>query len=280
MRHYDLDLQPKDEMPCLGNRFETDQITLDLNTADPFSVNFACPGQVFSLQLGPRHYSIALNSDRLQKRQLTAGSITFSPKNTTVKSQTGKINSEFLAFSIKDALFVEAMDAANCSETQIRPIYDFHHPDNAALGSLLRRFILQPAGRSQLYAETLCTLLLHNLMVGLYNQYEDIPSQLSSPSIKLVCDYIEENLAQNISLKELACLANMDQYRFSRSFKAKMGVSPYAYVLERRIASARKLIENSQLSLAEIAYDTGFSSQSHMTTTFKKRLGITPGVLR
>lgn len=280
MRHYDLELQPKRDMPCLGSRFETDQITVDLNTADPFSVNFTCPGQVFSLQLGPRHYSIALNSDRLQKRQLTAGSITFSPKCTTVKSKTGNINSEFLAFSIKDALFTEAMNVGNCSETQIRPVYDFQHPDNAELGNLLRRFILQPAGRSQLYAETLCTLLLHNLMLGLQDKYEAVQSQISSPGIKLVCDYIEENLAQNLSLQELATLANMDQYRFSRAFKAKMGISPYAYVLERRITFARRLIENSHLSLAEIAYDTGFSSQAHMTTTFKKRLGITPGGLR
>ena len=123
-------------------------------------------------------------------------------------------------------------------------------------------------------------LLLHNLMIGLQGKREDVSSQLSSQGFKLVCDYIEENLAENISLQELATLANMDQYRFSRAFKTKMGVSPYAYVLERRIASARRLIENSQLSLAEIAYDTGFSSQAHMTTTFKKRIGITPGELR
>lgn len=131
-----------------------------------------------------------------------------------------------------------------------------------------------------MYAETLCTLLLHNLMIGLQGKREDARSQLCSQSFKLICGYIEENLAKNISLQELATLANMDQYRFSRAFKTQMGVSPYAYVLERRIASARRLIENSQLSLAEIAYDTGFSSQAHMTTTFKKRIGITPGGLR
>lgn len=95
-------------------------------------------------------------------------------------------------------------------------------------------------------------------------------------TFQLVCDYIEENLAQNLSLTELSQLANMSQYRFARAFKAKMGVSPYAYVLERRIAAARTLITSSDLSLAEIAYDTGFSSQAHMTTTFKKRLGVTP----
>lgn len=144
----------------------------------------------------------------------------------------------------------------------------------------MRRFILQPEGRSRLYAETLCTLLLHNLMLGLQSRHEELPSQLSPQKFQLVCDYIEDNLAQNISLVELANLANMSQYRFARAFKAKMGLSPYAYVLERRIAAARSLIKESELSLAEIAYDTGFSSQAHMTTTFKKRLGVTPGILR
>lgn len=97
---------------------------------------------MLALQLGPRHYSIGLNSDRLQTRQLTTGSITFSPKSATVKAKTGNINCEFLAFSIKDTFFAEMMNAANCSENQIRPVYDFRHPDNAELGNLLRRFIL------------------------------------------------------------------------------------------------------------------------------------------
>lgn len=280
MRHYDLDSQPQRDLPCLGTRFQNEQITIDLNSADPFSVNFTCPGQVFSLQLAPRHYSIGINTDRLQDRELAAGSITFSPKSTTVKSQTGDLNSEFLAFSIGDALFADAMDASNCPKSQIRPFYDFRHPDHVEIGNLLRRFILQPESRSQLYAETLCTLLLHNLMLGLQSRHEELPSQLSPQKFQLVCDYIEDNLAQNISLVKLANLANMSQYRFARAFKAKMGLSPYAYVLERRIAAARSLIKESELSLAEIAYDTGFSSQAHMTTTFKKRLGVTPGILR
>ena len=276
MRHHDLKAQPKLGMPCLGHRFETDQIVLDLNTADPFSVNFVDPGQVFSLQLGPRQYSIGIGSDRLQPRKLTAGAITFTPKGATTKVETGDVNSEFLAFSIGDAFFAEAMDSANCSETAVRPLYSFQHPDHADIGNLLCRFILQPAGRSQLYAETLCTLLLHNLMVGFQTAKDKVTSRLSQRTVQLVCEYVEENLAQNISLQELAGLAHMSKYHFARAFRSTVGRSPYAYVLERRVLFARQLIETSDLSLADISYSAGFGSQSHMSATFKKHFGVTP----
>ena len=59
-----------------------------------------------------------------------------------------------------------------------------------------------------------------------------------------------------------------------------MGSSPHQYVLDRRIARAREQLELGGDSLANIAYAFGFSSQAHMTSIFKKRIGVTPGRYR
>ncbi len=92
--------------------------------------------------------------------------------------------------------------------------------------------------------------------------------------------FVDERTNAAVNLQELADIAGMPLPRFSRSLKAKTGMPPYQYVLNRRLARARSLIETSRLSLAEIAYQCGFSSQSHMTDVFASKVGTTPGVIR
>ncbi|WP_299612470.1 helix-turn-helix domain-containing protein [uncultured Tateyamaria sp.] len=92
--------------------------------------------------------------------------------------------------------------------------------------------------------------------------------------------YIADNLEAGVSTKDLASLENLSVYHFSRLFKRSMGVTPYAYVINVRIARARKLLLETVLPISDIAYAVGFSSQSHMTTTMKNLAGHTPGQFR
>ena len=75
-------------------------------------------------------------------------------------------------------------------------------------------------------------------------------------------------------------LVGMSEYSFNRAFRARTNLSPYQWVLERRLNSAERLIRSSAMSLAEVAFAVGISSQSHMTSFFKKRVGVTPAQLR
>jgi len=65
-----------------------------------------------------------------------------------------------------------------------------------------------------------------------------------------------------------------------REFKQTFGDSPYQYVLARRVERATDLIRTTRLPLAEIAYATGFSDQSHMKRLVKRATGLTPNELR
>ena len=88
--------------------------------------------------------------------------------------------------------------------------------------------------------------------------------------------YIEERFAKGVSLHELARDVGLSPYYFLRVFRAEVGMPPYAYLESVRIGCAQKLIRSGK-SLAEAAFEAGFSSQSHMTNSFKKIIGATPG---
>lgn len=92
---------------------------------------------------------------------------------------------------------------------------------------------------------------------------------------------IEAELDTPLALDQLAAVVGFERFHFARAFKAATGQSPHQYILDRRVARARQLLEGKEIfSLAEVAYTVGFSSQAHMTDVFRKRLGVTPGIYR
>lgn len=82
------------------------------------------------------------------------------------------------------------------------------------------------------------------------------------------------------SLSELAGECGVSVAHFSRAFKRSTGVAPHQWQLGRRMARAQTLLVNSKLSIAEIALNCGFSSQSHFHSAFKHTAGVTPGQWR
>ncbi len=102
-------------------------------------------------------------------------------------------------------------------------------------------------------------------------------NKLSQKKLRQAIEYLNDNLSQDITLADLATLVEMNQYQFARAFKDSIGVSPYRYLLTCRIDKAKKLLAQNQLSIAQISYYIGFSSQSHFTSTFRRFTGTTPG---
>jgi len=103
---------------------------------------------------------------------------------------------------------------------------------------------------------------------------------LSAAELHRIKRYIEENLDAHLSLQRLADVLRINIYRFVRSFKQSTGLSPHRYVLERRIAQSRLLLADPNLPLVEVALRSGFSSQSHFSTAFRRLMNITPGRYR
>jgi AraC family transcriptional regulator len=99
---------------------------------------------------------------------------------------------------------------------------------------------------------------------------------LTRPQAKRVLEYIESNLAGELTLRELAAVAGLSAYHFARTFKMAMGVTPHRYVLERRVERAKAMLRMTRTTLVDIGLSMGFCGQSHFTTAFRRLTGVTP----
>ena len=143
-----------------------------------------------------------------------------------------------------------------------------------------------PAG--PLYAESLANALAahvvreHSSLGGrAVRRLDRLPGRgLSSRILQRTVEYVEENLAGELSLAEIAGAANMSPRHFSRLFKEAVGSPPHRYVVERRVERAKDLLLGTDLPIAEVARGVGFSSQSHLHFHVKRLLGATPASLR
>jgi AraC family transcriptional regulator len=93
-------------------------------------------------------------------------------------------------------------------------------------------------------------------------------------------DFIEANLDREITLAAMAGTCGIGTKSFVRAFGATTGKSPYQYVIAARVERAKRLIEQDQEGLAEIALRCGFSHQEHLTRAFRRLTGQTPGRYR
>jgi AraC family transcriptional regulator len=95
-----------------------------------------------------------------------------------------------------------------------------------------------------------------------------------------VIELVQQRLSGELSLDDLAAAAGLSRFHFLRRFKNTLGVTPLRFVLEQRTAAARQLLEDTSLSLAEVASSVGFSSQSHLCVAMRRFSGLTPGQWR
>lgn len=82
--------------------------------------------------------------------------------------------------------------------------------------------------------------------------------------------------SRTLSLAHLAQAAGVTRYQLLRAFARQFGLTPHAYILQRRLALARRLIRG-RTGLAEVAARAGFFDQSHLTRSFVRQFGVTPG---
>lgn len=134
------------------------------------------------------------------------------------------------------------------------------------------------AGR--LFADGMATALAAQLL-RLHGRAE--PSHrggLPVRKLRLLTEFVDERLDHQISVDELAGLAGLSPFHFSRAFRQSTGSTPHRFVMDRRLDRARELLGRSGTSVAAVAAVCGFADQAHLARLFRQRFGIAPSQAR
>ncbi|MDE2972737.1 MAG: AraC family transcriptional regulator [Acidobacteriota bacterium] len=190
-------------------------------------------------------------------------------------------------------LFLPSLAETALRETDIDPDkvrlrYErgFRDPLIEGIGRTIRAEMLDPTPAGNMLVETLASALGVHLLQRHSNLASASPSlpvprgALDPGRLGRVRDFIETNLGEDLTIEALANEACLSPFHFARAFKAATGMAPHRYLTSRRLEKARSWISEGRLSLAEIAFRCGFSSQASFTRWFKRLVGATPGEYR
>ncbi len=95
-------------------------------------------------------------------------------------------------------------------------------------------------------------------------------------AVGVAVDFINDNYMRRLTLKDIADAAHLSPIYFHKLFFDTVGVTPYEYLLTKRVATAKKLLALTDIPLADIAVSVGFTDHAYMGKMFKKKTGYTP----
>jgi AraC family transcriptional regulator len=151
------------------------------------------------------------------------------------------------------------------------------------IGMLLLSELQSGGIMGRLYAESLTQALVIHLLRHYASSTHIITAKnrsLTPTQLRQAIDYIHTHLDRDLALAELASVINISPTYFASLFKQAMGISPHQYVIQQRVEQAKLMLSKTDLAIADIALQVGFSSQSHLTQHFKRFTGMTPKQVR
>ena len=221
--------------------------------------------------------------------KVCAGEVAIIPAGSSwaCRSQSSHVRN-LLLLSLRPLFVRSAVTELNFSykEIGLTPQIGFRnrHIRHVAMSLLHELNEANVVGR--LYADSLATALAMQL-VRRYSSLQDIhigrggmaPHKLRK-AIGLIDHHLAEQEEGRVALRVVAKEVGMSYFHFSRAFKQSIGMSPTNFIAERRIERAKRLLQETELPISEIALRAGFSSQSHFTTSFRRVAGATPKAFR
>jgi AraC family transcriptional regulator len=168
-------------------------------------------------------------------------------------------------------------------DVELRPIN--YTIDNTSLqfAKMIKAELSRPEHASELYLDSLITLLgvhvLRNYSSAV-KRPKRVDGGLSTIAANRVREYLHEHFRRKLTISELAAICGLSPGYFTQAFVKTFGSPPHRYVLELRLDFAERLLAGTNMPVAEIAFLSGFSSQSHLTNTMKMRRDKTPSEFR
>jgi AraC family transcriptional regulator len=240
-----------------------------------------------SLHLGNPTHIIQKRDDRLHESILQEGDNLFIPAGQPsywCQDKSG-ITCTPLFICLKPELIQQVAEASDMDSRRFEFIHCFGQQDLQLhqIGMLILAELRSHGMMGKLYVESLTQILVIHLLRHYSTLTRPIASQdsrFTRIQLQQAIDYIHTYLNRDLSLAELASVVNISPTYFASLFKQEMGISPHQYVIRQRVEQAKLMLSKTDLAIADIALQVGFSSQSHLTQQFKRLTGMTPKQVR
>ena len=268
-----------------GPRKATARGSVISSVRNPGSQKFLAKEHAVGIVLAPsRKLRASLGSDRITEYDAPVGCVAVNPAgvdSSLAWSETRRNLVVAIPPEILSELALQEFDLAN---VELEPPA-FGTVDLAAL-SIAQRISVELTGKAtpnELYLDSLVTLFSTHLLRTYASTMKQLPlprGGLSAKSARRVEEYLRERFTEKVHVDELAAVAGISPNHFIVRFAKTFGMPPHRYLINLRLDLAQRLLSEGEIAIAEIAYMSGFSDQSHLATTMKRYRGRTPTELR
>jgi AraC family transcriptional regulator len=247
---------------------------------------YALPsGDYYTLSVGlePTELAVYVDAKKVFEGKTQTGAIHLEKPGTEVRGIIRAPMSTLHVFVATRLLadFQEELGLRNSADPPY--LRNVHFKHDRSLAYLLKALSFERQGGNgmdQMVVESLCVAIVAHLLRRYSGKpLDDTVSRgagLAPWRIRRVMDYIEANLAQSITLADLAHVVGLSRMHFASQFRLATGLRPHECVMTRRVARARQIMLHSDLPLISVAMAVGFESQTHFSRVFKRFTGFTP----
>lgn len=234
--------------------------------------------------LSIHHLDHPVESERIldgkrQIEQLNKGDIALVPAHVFHKKRWRQ-DCDFTLLMLDPAHVAQiAHETVDAEHVEILPHFAKSDPLIYQIGIALKLELASEQPSTRLYIDSLTTALAAHLITHystIQPKISTVTDGLPKHALEKAINYIHAHLDQEVTLPQLAEVVGMSQYYFCRLFKQSVGRSPHQYLLQQRVEKAKQLLQQRKFSIADIALQCGFSSQSHLNRHFKRIVGVTP----
>jgi AraC-like DNA-binding protein len=238
---------------------------------------------VLSVCLLPSEFSLRLGTNQFSRKKVQAGMMQLT-RPALPASIVYHTPYDTLHLHVKNHLFKECFEWAHgkrpATDLGLRDPDFSRDPMIEQLGSALLAVSETDGAYGELYADSLSLAIVTRLLM----LYGEVPATKSPPNVEALpkwrlrkaIDFMEAHADQRITLADLANAVGLSRMYFAAQFRKATGLRPHEFFLSRRIDKAKRLLETTDLTIAEVAFSVGFNTQNHFTNVFKRFSGMTP----
>ncbi|QNI37958.1 helix-turn-helix domain-containing protein [Edaphobacter albus] len=240
---------------------------------------------VLCIHVGPSALLSCRRDGKQYRGSAVHGDVDIIPAYTPSTWVAHDYNDRNLILALPQSLIHSvAQDAGhNPSRIEIRNRFQIRDPELELIANAIHREVESGHSSGRLYTEGLVVAMTSRLIAqhsSLAQQQRMPRTALSGRRLKQVLSFIEDQIADDLSLEQIASIADLSPSHLKTLFRQAMGVPVHQYVIQRRVERARILLMQDGLTMAEIAAACGFAHQSHLARHIRRATGLTPNTLR